>query len=314
MRASFLLALILMQSVARGVEFDLFLQVSPGSASVITGGSPDPIYSGWSSVIGFEAGTAKDVAGFQGGPTSGAGAFKSLTLVKRVDAATTFFTGNLTAGAPLATVRMVVVQRGPARIELWDMTATTCYFSAQEFTFDAGDELMERITIDAGKFEWSYVTTAPSGDALTEFFANWSILTETGTSGTRPPVSAGDQDSDADGIPDGWEAFYGLNKNLADAGLDTDGDGLTNLQERVAHTDPTKSQSVLRVSAFQAAGAGNYTLTWQSVAGLNYRILTATTPAGPYMFLKNVSSAGNGSTSTTVSGPAGRFFYRVATP
>ncbi len=47
-------------------------------------------------------------------------------------------------------------------------------------------------------------------------------------------------DSDSDGLPDWWEDHYGLNKaSSADAALDGDNDGLTNLQEYTIKTDPT---------------------------------------------------------------------------
>lgn len=51
-------------------------------------------------------------------------------------------------------------------------------------------------------------------------------------------------DSDGDGMPDEWEIRYGLNPaNSGDAGSDADSDGLSNLNEYLAGTDPTDSDS-----------------------------------------------------------------------
>ncbi|MBE0502418.1 MAG: hypothetical protein IBX47_13390, partial [Desulfuromonadales bacterium] len=51
-------------------------------------------------------------------------------------------------------------------------------------------------------------------------------------------------DTDNDGIPDDWELFWGFNPNdPADAASDPDSDGLTNLQEFLAGTDPFNPDS-----------------------------------------------------------------------
>ena len=54
-----------------------------------------------------------------------------------------------------------------------------------------------------------------------------------------------DPDQDNDGMLDGWELLRGLNPFVNDAGIDSDGDGLTNLEEFIADTDPLEDGSYL---------------------------------------------------------------------
>jgi hypothetical protein len=58
------------------------------------------------------------------------------------------------------------------------------------------------------------------------------------------PPNGLEGDSDGDGIPDAWEDGKGLNKQLAaDAALDPDSDGLTNLQEYQKGTEPKNADT-----------------------------------------------------------------------
>ncbi len=50
-------------------------------------------------------------------------------------------------------------------------------------------------------------------------------------------------DTDKDGMDDDWERKHGLNVGVNDAALDPDNDGLTNLQEYLAGTDPQNADS-----------------------------------------------------------------------
>lgn len=60
--------------------------------------------------------------------------------------------------------------------------------------------------------------------------------------GTQPNTCNGSnssQDSDGDGMPDGWEVKFGLNPLVDDAQQDPDGDGIVNIDEYQAGTDPS---------------------------------------------------------------------------
>jgi hypothetical protein len=61
-----------------------------------------------------------------------------------------------------------------------------------------------------------------------------------------------DRDPDNDGMPTVWETFYGLDPNAANGAVDTDSDGQTNLQEYLAGTHPTATQT-----RYFAEGAAN---------------------------------------------------------
>ncbi len=50
-------------------------------------------------------------------------------------------------------------------------------------------------------------------------------------------------DADHDGMDDAWEIAHGLNPALNDRDGDADGDGLTNIQEYILGTDPSKADS-----------------------------------------------------------------------
>ncbi len=70
-----------------------------------------------------------------------------------------------------------------------------------------------------------------------------------------------DPDDDNDQMPDWWETFYGLNPfNAGDAGLDPDMDGLTNLEEFQAGTNPNVSDFIF-FDGFESAGTGNWSDT-----------------------------------------------------
>ena len=63
-----------------------------------------------------------------------------------------------------------------------------------------------------------------------------TVVVDTDGDGIPDPL---DPDDDGDGMPDSWETANGLDPlDAADASVDADGDGLTNLQEYEQSTDP----------------------------------------------------------------------------
>jgi hypothetical protein len=130
-------------------------------------------------------------------------------------------------------------------------------------------------------------------------------------------------DTDGDGLPDWWEDLYQLNKNsAADAALDLDGDGASNLAEFRAGTLPNNPDSVFRIVAVQRE-AGHLRLTWSTVGGKSYRVQT-NAPSGNGSFTNNfadfspvIAISGMGESTTNYLDASGSFtntparYYRV---
>src|SRR4029079_12877879 len=110
-----------------------------------------------------------------------------------------------------------------------------------------------------------YVTVATDeGDYSTS--PEWRMNTTAGFSGLSLVHSGGD--NNGNGLPDYWEALYGINDPEADA----DGDGQSNRAEFFANTNPNDASSVFRILESGIDAAGHFTLTWSSVGGMRYRL------------------------------------------
>ncbi|OVE76777.1 hypothetical protein BVX97_00585 [bacterium E08(2017)] len=141
---------------------------------------------------------------------------------------------------------------------------------------------------ESGKIQFQYGTcdggTAPNGASATIGIENTD-----GTSGvqhsynqanaitngtcltferTKPPV-----DSDADGMPDDAEMMYWGDLSQT-ANSDDDMDGLSNIEELNAATDPGERENVLEVENTSVELSTNIVINWKSIPGQLYNIWT----------------------------------------
>ncbi len=122
-------------------------------------------------------------------------------------------------------------------------------------------------------------------------------------------------DVNHDQIDDRWQAQYFGSATAANAqsGVDFDHDGLNNLSEYLAGTNPTNATSCLRMESVSSL-LGTTRLSWQSVAGRSYQVYSrdALTSSSPWQSVGSAVSANATNTIWYDPTPLGaRRFYRV---
>jgi hypothetical protein len=127
-------------------------------------------------------------------------------------------------------------------------------------------------------------------------------------------ISPGPLDGNGSGLPIAWELEYFGTTNI-NPNADPDGDGMSNLQEYLAGTNPNDPKNTLRITAVSANTIGSTaTLTWTSVPSRLYYVeerTNLTTGAWATNLTLGVVSPDVGSTTTrslTDSAVTKRFF------
>ena len=135
---------------------------------------------------------------------------------------------------------------------------------------------------------------------------NWTAATPSpGPQGANP-------DGDGDGMDDAWEQQYFGNLNRDGTG-DLDSDGLTDLQEFLAGTNPTLASSTLRLTI---VSTGPTVLRFSAVANKSYTVEYKNAFSAPSWTLLRSEPSGAARTVqfTDSAGPSSTRFYRVRTP
>jgi PKD repeat protein len=126
----------------------------------------------------------------------------------------------------------------------------------------------------------------------------------------------GNGDSDDDGIPDVWELRYLSSLHVMDERSDYDGDGLGDIQEYLAGTDPRAASSKLVIESIDWLPEDIVRVEWQSVPTRYYAVDISTgLPGGSALFRPVWTNMPGGVGRTGVDdpvGPADRMrFYRI---
>lgn len=165
--------------------------------------------------------------------------------------------------------------------------------------------------------------TQPEGEQLYSLRADETSVTsdvETNNNTTSFAVNLW-IDSDSDGLPDGWmmQNFghtTGQAGDLSGAQDDADGDGMSNLAEYLAGTDPRSATSYLRIISLTTAGTNGIQIAWGSASNKLYSVLrtsalqtngSAFTTIGQHIFATPPENTFLDSAATN----AATFFYRI---
>lgn len=287
-------ALVASTLSATAGEFRYFLHVTG-----IPGGVTEPGRETW---IEAHSLSANVIATAHGSP------LVSASVSKPIDGTSPKLLHACATQAALGDMRMEVVHAASG-VTLYRLRLRDSFIIGVNEAADA-KSTYEQLVIGFTAVEWIY----SEPDTQHELATYYDSVSNTGNTGRLPaPTPAPGPDSDGDGIPDTYETANGLNPSLRDSDGDRDGDGATNRGEFIAGTRADNPRSVFRVTGTTMAD-GTMLVTWSSIAGKTYVILSAASPAGPWNIVESgIPSAGTGLTSRNVAASGARLFFKVET-
>lgn len=178
--------------------------------------------------------------------------------------------------------------------------------NGQSGTEDLWHADLGRLPVGA-QIQYYFQATDANGNTVTDANNNLDYSAQVNTTALA---------SYGDGIADWWRLQYwghadpeaGDHSRATD---DADGTGMTNLQKYIAGLNPLDPHSRFFITSVSKQN-GTCTITWSSVAGKTYQVLSAASAAGPYTPLSGTVRASAGSTSYQDQNASGaRKFYEV---
>jgi hypothetical protein len=193
------------------------------------------------------------------------------------------------------------------------------FFSCTPYTinplsYGGGNITKEPLFMDAAGGNFRLQPNSPCINAGTNYYAPGPADFD-----GRPRIVGGTVDmgayefqSPTSVISYAWLQQYGLPTDGSADYADADGDGMNNWQEWVCGTNPTNALSALRLVSAVPTNT-SVTVSWQSVAGMNYFLERSTNLSLPFTLLATNLVGQAGTTSYTYTDAGGPLpgFYRV---
>jgi type VI secretion system Hcp family effector len=228
-----------------------------------------------------------------------------VVMARQSDKSTPKLMEKACAGQAVTSVRVETRDEDASSIEYFRIKfneVLISYFSTAGSP--PADAPTESLSFNYGKVEYTYIKTdqtGRNGDATSSYWDEDAVM-----------GGMIDLDTDGDGIPDSYEEEHNLLILDPDETADDDSDGLNNIEEYLAGTSASDSNSVLQVSgATSPLGGGSVgTVTFDSIPGRAYDLYGRPSVDGPETYLMSVTAA-DISTTQIVNLPGNLIFVVV---